>query len=536
MMRVLTSEQMREVDRRTIEEVGIPSIALMENAGRQIVSAMRATIEDLDSRRVGIICGRGNNGGDGLVVARLLSQQGLAVRVFLLSGAEDVVGDTGTNLHAAESLGLSIIEVPDCDSWRGTRSGLDECDILVDAIFGTGLDRPLEGLSSLVVGDLNAQDVPVIAIDLPSGLSADLSNPIGEAIKADVTVGLAAPKLALLLAPAESWAGNVVIADIGIPAGVIEAVPGKQLNLLTPEEIGFLIPPRPDNTHKGHFGHVLVVAGSVGKSGAAVLAGLGALRSGAGLVTVATPRGCVASVSSVVPEYMTLPLPENEEGTVTAEALEIVLEFNCDTIAMGPGLGTSEAVSTVVHGVVERSSIPMVLDADALNVFEIDPSRLVGRDGIPLIITPHPGEMARLCKVTSAEVQADRLNTARRFATEHQVLVMLKGSGTVIADQEGAMWINLTGNPGMSTGGVGDVLTGMTAAWLAQLGRPEHACQVAAFLHGLAGDLAADDHGETGMLASDLLAHLGQASREVTEPSRSDRKAPVMRWPRDDTP
>ena len=539
-MRVLTSEQMREADRRTIEEVGIPSIALMENAGRQIVSAMHATIDDLERRRVGIFCGRGNNGGDGLVVARLLSQEGLTVRVFLLSKAEDVVGDTGKNLQAAESLGLSIIEVSDRDSWYGARSGIDECEVLVDAIFGTGLNRPLDGLLNLVVGDLNAQDVPVVAIDLPSGLSADLTNPIGEAIKADVTVALAAPKLALLLAPAESWAGDVVIADIGIPAGVIDAVPGKQLELLTPEEVDFLIPSRPDDTHKGHFGHVLVVAGSVGKSGAAVLAGLGALRSGAGLVTVATPCGCVASVSSAVPEYMTLPLPENEEGTVTAEALEMILGFDCDAIAVGPGLGASEAVSALVHGLVERSSVPLVLDADALNVFEMDPSRLASRDGIPIIITPHPGEMARLCRVTSAEVQADRLNTARRFATEHQIFVMLKGSGTVIADPEGAMWINLSGNPGMSTGGVGDVLTGMTAAWLAQLRRPEHACQVAVFLHGLAGDLAADEHGEIALMASDLVAHLGQASREVTDPSLSDRKPPVgttlVRRPRDYTP
>ena len=534
-MRVLTSEQMREVDRRAIEEAGISSIALMENAGRQVVSAMHATIEDLENRCVGIVCGHGNNGGDGLVVARLLSEQGVAVRVFLLSRAEDVVGDTAVNLQAAESLGLSIIEIPDCERWRGTRSALDDCDVLVDAIFGTGLNRPIEGLSSLVIEDLNAQDVPVIAIDLPSGLSADLGNPIGEAIKADVTVGLAAPKLALLLAPSESWAGNVVIADIGIPAGMIEAVPGKQLNLLTPEEVGFLIPPRPDNTHKGDFGHVLVVAGSVGKSGAAILAGLGALRSGAGLVTVATPCGCVASVSSVAPEYMTLPLPENEEGTLAAEALEMILEFNCDAIAVGPGLGTSEAVSTVVHGLVERSNIPLVLDADALNVFEMDPGRLVGRDGIPIIITPHPGEMARLCKVASADVQADRLNTARRFASEHHLFVVLKGSGTVMADQEGTMWINPTGNPGMSTGGVGDVLTGMTAAWLAQLGRPEHACQVAVFLHGVAGNLAADDHGEIGMLASDLLAHLGPASRELTETSRSGRNPSIVRWPRDYT-
>ena len=325
-----------------------------------------------------------------------------------------------------------------------------------------------------------------------------------------------------MLAPAQSWAGDLVIADIGIPAAVIDAVPGDRLELLTPEEVGVLIPPRPDDAHKGDFGHVLVVAGSVGKTGAAALAGLGALRSGAGLVTVATPRGCVASVSSAVPEYMTLPLPENEDGTVAAEALGVILEFGCDAIAVGPGLGATAAVSALVHGLVERSSVPLVLDADALNVFATDPSRLAGRDGVPIVITPHPGEMARLCHTTSAEVQTDRLNTARRFATAHQLLVVLKGARTVIADPEGAMWVNLTGNAGMSTAGVGDVLTGMTAAWLAQLGRPDHACQVAVFLHGLAGDLASEEHGEVALMASDLVGYIGKAVREVTQPPATD--------------
>ena len=521
-MRVLTAAQMREVDRQTIEEVGIASIVLMENAGRQIVSAMHATIDDLENRRVGILCGRGNNGGDGFVVARLLSQQGLSVRVFLLGRAEDVVGDAGTNLRVAQSLGLSIVEVVDRNGWDRARSNVDECDVLVDAMLGTGLNKPLDDLSSVMAGDLNALDAPVVAIDLPSGLSADRTDPIGEAVEADVTVTLAAPKIALLLPPAESWAGDLVVADIGIPASVIDAVPGERLELLTPEEIGFLIPPRPDDAHKGDFGHVLVVAGSVGKTGAAALAGLGALRSGAGLVTVATPRGCVSSVSSAVPEYMTLPLPETEDGTVAADALGVILEFGCDVIAVGPGLGTTADVSVLVHGLVERASVPLVLDADALNVFATDPSRLTGRDAVPIVITPHPGEMARLCQTTSAEVQSDRLKTARHFAKEHQLFVVLKGSRTVIADPDGATWVNLTGNAGMSTGGVGDVLTGVTAAWLAQLGRPDYACQVAVFLHGLAGDLASHEHGEVALIASDLVACLGEAAREVTQPPPSD--------------
>ena len=521
-MRVLTAEQMREADRRTIEEVGIPSVALMENAGHQIVSAMHATIDDLESRRVALLCGRGSNGGDGFVAARLLWQQGVAVRVFVFGRGDDVAGDAGTNLAVAQSLGLTIVEVLDRDGWDAARATIaDDCDLLVDAIFGTGLNKPLDDLFAAVVGDVNGLDLPIVAVDLPSGLSADRADPIGEAVEADVTVTLAAPKVALLLPPAESWAGDLVIADVGIPASVIDDVAGDRLELLTPEEVGLLIPPRPTDAHKGDFGHVLVVAGSVGKTGAAQLAGLGALRSGAGLVTVATPRGCVSAVSSGAPEYMTLPLAESDDGTLADDALETILEFGCDAIAVGPGLGTSSDVRSVVHGLVERTTVPLVLDADALNVCADDPTRLVGRDGIPIVITPHPGEMARLCGTTSAQVQSDRLQTARRFAADHRLFVILKGSGTVIADPDGAMWVNLTGNAGMSTGGVGDVLTGVTAAWLAQLGRPGDACQVAVFLHGLAGDLACDQHGEVALIASDLVNCLGRAVREVAEASSS---------------
>ena len=289
----------------------------------------------------------------------------------------------------------------------GARSRIDECDVLVDAMFGTGLNKPLDDFLSVVAGDVNALDVPVIAVDLPSGLSADRTDPIGEAIEADVTVTLAAPKVALLLPPAESWAGDLVVADIGIPTSVIDDVPGERLELLTPEEIGLLIPPRQVDAHKGHFGHVLIVAGSVGKTGAAQLAGLGALRSGVGLVTVATPRRCMSSVASAAPEYMTLPLPETDDGTVASEALGVILGFGCNAIAVGPGLGTGADVSTVVHGLVERSNVPLVLDADALNVFADEPTRLVGRDGVPIVITPHSGRWracARLHRPRSSRI------------------------------------------------------------------------------------------------------------------------------------
>ena len=521
-MRVLTAEQMREADRRTIEEVGLPAIVLMENAGHQVVFAMYATMGDLTTRRIGVLCGRGNNGGDGLVVARVLWQQGIDVRVFFFGSVSDLTGDAGRNLLVAQRLGVSVVEIVDRDAWDGTQPAIGECNLLVDAIFGTGLSKPLDDFLTAVVGDVNALNVPVVAIDLPSGLSADEVNPIGEAIEADVTVALAAPKPALLVPPAEAWAGDLVIANIGIPGSVIDDVPGDRLELLTPEEVSLLMPPRPIDSHKGDFGHVLVVAGSLGRTGAAHLAGLGALRSGAGLVTVATPRSCVPLVAASAPEYMTLPLAETADGTLASDALAALLSFQCDAVAIGPGLGLGSDVAAVVYGLIDRSEVPLVIDADALNVLSDDMQHLKGRPGVPIVITPHPGEMARLCQTTSVAVQSNRLALTRHLAMDHQVYVILKGAGTLIGEPDGTIRLNLTGNPGMATGGIGDVLTGVTAAWLAQTGNASAACQIAVFLHGRAGDLAADTHGEVALTASDLIAALGQAVRETAEPDDDD--------------
>ena len=516
---------MREADRRTIEEVGLPAIVLMENAGHQVVSAMRATLGDLSERRVGVLCGPGNNGGDGFVVARVLWQQGIDVYAFLFGAADGVEGDAGRNLAIANNLGVSVVEITDRDAWDGVQSAVGDCDVLVDAIFGTGLNKPLDNFLAAVVGDVNAWDVPVVSIDLPSGLSADHVNPIGEAVEADVTVALATPKASLLVPPAEAWAGELVIADIGIPDFVVDGVPGDRLELLTPEEVSLMMPARPVDSHKGDFGHVLVLGGSLGKTGAACLAGLGALRSGAGLVTVATPKSCLPPVAAATPEYMTLPLPETAEGTVATDALASLLSFRCDAIAVGPGLGVGPDVAAIVQGLIERSNVPLVIDADALNALADTPELLKTRSDVPVILTPHPGEMARLCHTTPLSVQADRLLLTRQFAVEHQVFVILKGAGTLIGEPDGTVRLNLTGNPGMATAGVGDVLTGVTAAWLAQIGQASAACQIAVFVHGCAGDLAADIHGEVALVASDLIGALGQAAREIAAPSEPDGDA-----------
>jgi NAD(P)H-hydrate epimerase len=420
------------------------------------------------------------------------------------------------NLDALKSLGVDVVEVNDAAAWELHGRNVLACDLVVDALFGTGVEGPLRGIAETVVADLNASSTPVVAIDLPSGLSADSPEIPGPAVSATMTVTLAAPKLPLILPPAEVLAGNLVIADIGIPQSVIAAVDGPWVELLTKDAMRGLITPRSHDSHKGDYGRVLVVAGSRGKTGAAHLAGLAALRSGAGLVTIAAPSSSQPIIAALAPEYMTESLPETAEGTLAFEALERLLEIDADVIAVGPGLGRSPSTAALVHGLVERSGVPLVLDADALQAFAGDTDRLMGRNDVDIVITPHPGEMARLIGLPVQDVQAHRLDVAREFATSHHLHVVLKGHRTIVATPDGKAFINLTGNPGMATGGTGDVLTGMIAAWFGQLLDAESACKLGVYLHGLAGDLAEADEGEIAMVAGDIIDRLGDAVLELT--------------------
>ncbi|MDQ3069911.1 MAG: NAD(P)H-hydrate dehydratase [Acidobacteriota bacterium] len=519
-MRVLTSQQMREADRRTISDIGIPGIVLMENAGRQIVSAMEAHIEGLHGGDVAVLAGRGNNGGDGFVVARTLVQRGIDASVFLFGRVGDVTGDARVNLNILGQLGISVVEIADAQAWELHSGEALGADVIVDAIFGTGLRDPLSGLLETVAADVNAAGKPVVAVDLPSGLSADSPEPPGPFIEATMTVTLAAPKVPLVLPPAEGGAGDLVIADIGIPHDVIDDLEGPKLSILTRESMRTHLEPRAQDSHKGDYGRVLIVAGSIGKTGAAFLAGMAALRSGAGLVTVATPRSALPILASMGPEIMTLPLDETPEGTVDFSAVDEVLAFPADVIAVGPGLGTSPGTTAFVHALVERSATTLVLDADALNAFAGEPDRLVAREGVDIIVTPHPGELARLIGLSTDDVQRSRLELARDFAASHRVTVVLKGHRTIIATPDGSAYINLTGNPGMATAGTGDVLTGMVAAWAAQLMDCEAASQLAVYLHGLAGDLAEADDSDVSLIASDVISRLGDAMAELTARKR----------------
>jgi NAD(P)H-hydrate epimerase len=516
-MRVLSRDQMREADRQTIEDLGVSGDVLMERAGRQVAAAIAPAFGTAAGLRVTVLCGRGNNGGDGFVAARVLQDDGAAPRVFIAGLAADVRGDARHMLDRLLAAGGRVLEVPDEAAWDAGRDSALDADVIVDALTGTGLVVPIDGLMRVMVEDVNAAGVPVVSVDLPSGLSADRHHPIGPAIAAAMTVTFAAPKLPLVAPPADRLAGALVVADIGIPASVIEGLPGPRIHWITSGDARARLPVRAADSNKGDYGRVVIVAGSRGRTGAAALAGLAALRSGAGLVTIATPASCLATVAAHAPEFMTEGLPETAGGTAAEQALPRVLAIRADVVAVGPGLGRAASTTALVHGLIDAVEGPLVLDADALNALEGDAGRLARRAGRVTVVTPHPGEMARLTGLTVAGVQADRLEVARQFAADHGVVVVLKGHRTVVAVPGGGLSINSTGNPGMATGGTGDVLTGMIAAWLGQIPHPADAAAVAVFLHGLAGDLAADAIGETALIASDLIAHLGEASRVVRD-------------------
>ncbi|MFN8057529.1 MAG: NAD(P)H-hydrate dehydratase [Vicinamibacterales bacterium] len=515
-MRVLTGEQMREADKTAIHEIGIPSIVLMENAGRQVVAAMEAFLDETEPWRIGVLAGRGSNGGDGFVVARTLAQRGAEVLVFVVGQVSGIQGDARVNLEILGRLGLDVVEIANEQDWELHSSALWSCTAIVDAMFGTGLRSPLAGVFQTIVADINESDVRVVAIDVPSGVSCETPELIGDAIEATVTIALGAPKIPHLLPPAERLSGDLVVADIGIPPAVVDGVPGVRIEVVTRESIRSAVTPRDPQAHKGDFGRVTIVAGSVGKTGAAHLAGLAALRSGAGLVTIATPRVCQAVVSAMAPEYMTLGL-DGDDGDGAERAVSAVLDTPCDVIAIGPGLGVGAWQRDLLAGLVGRSGVPVVLDADALNLCAASPSILTRHDNEALVLTPHPGEMARLLGTTTDDVQARRLEVARTFASDHRAHVVLKGYRTLVASPEGRVSINMTGNPGMATGGTGDVLTGVIAAWIAQLLDPDVAARLGVYLHGLAGDLAEADLGAVGMTASDVVEHLPDAFLELTQ-------------------
>jgi ADP-dependent NAD(P)H-hydrate dehydratase / NAD(P)H-hydrate epimerase len=497
-MKVLTAAEMREVDRRTIE-AGIPGIVLMENAGHRVVEFLAERFAPLAEQRIVILCGKGNNGGDGLVIARQLHTRfsPASLHVILLAAPAELKGDAATNYTMLLAAGGEVhSEIP---------AAARNATLVLDALLGTGVTGPATGRVLQGIHEINAGFplATVVAVDLPSGMPSDTGDAAADCARADYTVTFTAPKVSQVMPPNCDHVGELVVAPIGSRADFYAEA---RLAVLEPSMFAALLAPRAPAGHKGTYGHVLIVAGSRGKTGAAAMAGIAALRGGAGLVTVASAESAIATIAGHAPELMTEALRETESGMIALNANLAPLLEGKTVLAIGPGLGRAPHIAALVHGITESFAGPMVIDADALA------GTMQATEGRLRVLTPHPGEMARLTGKSTAEIQADRIGAARDYATQHGVILVLKGQRTLIAFPSGDVHINPTGTPAMGKGGSGDILTGMIAALLAQFPNdPEQAVSAAVYLHGLAGELAAQDTGDKSLLATGLLPYLGDA-------------------------
>jgi hydroxyethylthiazole kinase-like uncharacterized protein yjeF len=513
--KVLTPLQMGEVDRATIA-AGIPGLILMENAAQRVVEYIAGHFPPVSEQRIVVVCGKGNNGGDGLAIARQLHIRFNPRRlwVVLIAAPEDLGGDAAANLAMLRACGVQ--------EYKDFGPEMRSATLIVDAILGTGLSAAAKGLPLDAILEINTSFpfAKVIAVDIPSGLSGESGTPPGEYVRADATVTFTAPKICHAMPPACDLMGNLEIAPIGSSPSMYENDERIQLALVTPETIAPCFAPRPRDSNKGKFGHVLVVAGSRAKPGAAAMAGLAALRAGAGLVTVACPESALASIASHSAELMTEPLPETASGEIARAAFDRISELAAKRtlIAVGPGIGTNDETREVVIRLFGNAPEPMVVDADALNCLAGTVWRRKGDATRALrVLTPHPGEMSRLMDRTILEIQADRISSARSFATSREVIVVLKGERSLIGFPDGRVWINPTGSPSMAKGGTGDILTGMVSGLIGQFPEdPDRAIAAAVYLHSLAGEIAARHQTEQTVIATDLLRYLPEGIRGIT--------------------
>jgi hydroxyethylthiazole kinase-like uncharacterized protein yjeF len=512
-MKIVTAAEMRDIDRATTELFGVPSQELMENAGSAVAEFVLERFPHAE--RIQVVCGRGNNGGDGFVAARKLQEAGKQVSVLLLAEAADVKGDAAAMLKRLTHYPQIMRSVGDVERHKWA-----EADLFIDAILGTGSHGPAEGAYALAIQKLNESGTPIVSVDIPSGALADGMQPSPEpVVHANAIVTFTALKPAHVF---QFDSVPIALKQIGTPEEAI--VSPSNLNLITPRDYATLLAPRNPDSHKGLFGHVLVLGGSLGKAGAAAMAGMAALRAGAGLVTVGTPKSVQGTVAGFAPELMTDGLAETEQGTFSILALEALRKFSDskNVAAIGPGISDDREAAQFVRAMLDRSQLPVVLDADGLNAYK-DHREYLNGNNRPLVITPHPGEMSRLTGLSTQEIQKDRIGVARKYAREHKAYVVLKGYRTILAEPGGRVWINNTGNPGMATGGTGDILTGLIAGLIAQLPQNIATAVIAGVhLHGMAGDLVRDEIGEASLIATDLLLALPQAFRKAASSLDAD--------------
>ena len=504
-MRLVKTSEIQEMDRIAIQELGIPGAVLMENAARGATRVFLDHFTPPENSHVVILCGRGNNGGDGYVMARYLKEAGFRVTVIVLSELEEISGDALINLDIIRRMPVEILQAPDLKKWVKGRRVIRNCDFIIDGILGTGLSSPVRGFYGKVIEDVNALGKPVMAIDVPSGLNADTGQIMGVAIKADLTVTFGFPKLGQLVFPGAEIVGRLARIDIGIPDSVADQVPTSAI-MTEPDNFSHLFNIEKQDIHKGSRGHLLVLSGSTGKTGAATLTALGALRAGAGLVTLGVPKSLNPIFETKLTEAMTVPLPETSDGSLSLEAEEEIntLMEGKTALALGPGLSTNAETTGLVRNIVKGCRLPIVIDADGLNALSEDLSSL-GSCKEGTILTPHPGEMGRLTGLESSDIQHDRVGTCVQFVAKYGCYLILKGARTLIAEPDGKICVNPTGNPALSSGGAGDVLTGLIGGFLARGWPMAEAAIAAVYLHGLAADYLAEEMGQVGVLASELL-------------------------------
>lgn len=507
---------MKGVDEKAIEKLGIIGPILMENAGIRITGEILKRFTRIEDETVVIVAGKGNNGGDGFVIARHLFNRGCRPVVLLLASIKDLKGDAALNAGIARKVGIAIKEIVSSRHWGARKKVLSKATVIVDAIFGTGLTSPARGLYAKVIQDINECRAFKVSVDIPSGLSADTFAVIGPCVKADLTVTLAAPKVAHVFPPAEDYMGELKVGDISVPPYLLEDEEFK-LEMVEKERILPYFRRRKKASHKGTYGHLMMLAGSLGKTGVAVMAGKAALKMGAGLVTAGVPETCLPIVARSMMELMTEPLPETAKGTLSVEAMPDILRLleGKDALMMGPGISSHASTKELVLSLLPRIAIPAVLDADALNILASDPGVLRSMSK-PVVVTPHPGEFARLLKLSTKEVLERRLELAPRFAKEYGIYLVLKGYRTLTCTPLGKTFVNPTGNPGMATAGSGDVLSGMIASMIMQEKDILDAVLAAVYVHGLSGDVAARRLGEKSLTAGKIITHLAAAIKSLS--------------------
>jgi NAD(P)H-hydrate epimerase len=516
-MKVATPKQIGKMDSETINKIGIPGIVLMENAALKVVEETIKSVGEIKGKKVIVIAGKGNNGGDAFAAARYLHNLEAHVSVFITSEKSEIKSDAEINLKIIENMNIKTVEVIDESILSEIKKELDTCDAVVDGIFGTGFKGQITGIIEEVVGLVNDSLKYIVSIDIPSGVNGENGKVLGKCIKAHKTVTFTFPKTGLLINPGCEYTGELVIADIGIPKMICEAYDIETI-FIDEGHVSGIIPKRLRESSKGNYGRVLIVSGSTGMTGSGCLSAKAALRTGAGLVYLGVPAALSNIYGTQLVEPIVIPFEDKGKGYFSKESgKDIIKELEkMNAAAIGPGISCRQDIVELVNEILINARIPLVLDADALNAVAKDVA-ILKKSKVPLIVTPHPGEMSRLIGTSIEDIQKDRIKHARDFSDEYNVITVLKGSKTIIATPHGRVYINPTGNPGMSTAGTGDVLTGIIAGFIGQGFLPEDAAVAGVFLHGLAGDSAAQKKGEYGLIAGDLVEELPYAIHQYTK-------------------